>query len=363
MESISTSEVNLFLERKEGFKLDCSVKFPTEGITVVFGESGSGKTTFLRCVAGLERAQGYVHVGNELWQDDKKNIFLPTWQRQLGYVFQESSLFPHLSALKNLEFAIKRSKSPNSKERMETAIELLGIRTLLNRMPSQLSGGERQRVAIARAVATDPHVMLFDEPLASLDFARKVEILPWLEKLKEELKIPMLYVTHSANEVVKLADHIIVLEKGLLKASGSLQSVLSNVDLPVKLEGKLGVVLRGKVINKDSRWNLLTVRIANFDITVPDGGEQLGDSVSLQVLAKDVSITASKPESTSILNVLAGEITQIRQEENLIDSLVQIDCGGQKFLSLVTNKSLELLNLHEGSNVWIQFKSMSLSSQ
>ena len=153
MESISTSEVNLFLERKGGFKLDCSVKFPTEGITVVFGESGSGKTTFLRCVAGLERAHGYVHVGNELWQDDKKNIFLPTWQRQLGYVFQESSLFPHLSALKNLEFAIKRSKSPNSKERMETAIELLGIRTLLNRMPSQLSGGERQRVAIARAVA------------------------------------------------------------------------------------------------------------------------------------------------------------------------------------------------------------------
>ena len=331
MESISTSEVNLFLERKGGFKLDCSVKFPTEGITVVFGESGSGKTTFLRCVAGLERAHGYVHVGNELWQDDKKNIFLPTWQRQLGYVFQESSLFPHLSALKNLEFAIKRSKSPNSKERMETAIELLGIRTLLNRMPSQLSGGERQRVAIARAVATDPHVMLFDEPLASLDFARKVEILPWLVKLKEELKIPMLYVTHSTNEVVKLADHIIVLEKGLLKASGSLQSVLSNVDLPVKLEGKLGVVLRGKVINKDARWNLLTVRIEKFDITVPDGGEGVGDSVSLQVLAKDVSIAAAKPESTSILNILPGIVTQIRQEDNHIDSLVQIDCNGQKF--------------------------------
>ena len=362
MKSISTSEVNLFLERKEGFKLDCSVRFPTEGITVVFGESGSGKTTFLRCVAGLERAQGYVHIGQELWQDDEKNIFLPTWQRQLGYVFQESSLFPHLSALKNLQFAIKRSKSPKSKERMETGIELLGIRDLLNRMPSQLSGGERQRVAIARAVATDPHVMLFDEPLASLDFARKVEILPWLEKLKEELKIPMLYVTHSANEVVKLADHIIVLEKGLLKASGSLQSVLSNVDLPVKLEGKLGVVLRGKVTGKDSRWNLLTVKVGNTEITAPAGGEQIGDSMSLQVLAKDVSIIAVKPDSTSILNVLAGKVTGIRQEDNLIDSLVQIDCDGQKFLSLVNNKSLSLLNIQEGSDVWIQFKSMSLNS-
>lgn len=362
MKEISTSEVNLFLKREEGFKLNCSVQFPTEGITVVFGESGSGKTTFLRCVAGLEKAKGYVRLGDEVWQDDKEEIFLPTWKRQLGYVFQESSLFPHLSALKNLEFAIKRSKSPNSKERMETAIELLGISGLLNRMPSQLSGGERQRVAIARAVATDPHVMLFDEPLASLDFARKVEILPWLEKLKEELKIPMLYVTHSANEVVKLADNIIVLEKGCLMASGPLEIVLSNVDLPVKLEGKLGVVLRGKVVNKDRQWNLLTLRVGDFDVLVPDRGEQVGNTLSLQVLAKDVSITTSKPTSTTVLNILPGRVLQIRPEDNLIDSLVQIDCQGIKFLSLVTNKSINALGIKEGGNVWIQFKSMSLTS-
>lgn len=355
-------QADLSLKREGGFKLDCKVTFPGEGLTAIFGESGSGKTTFLRCIAGLEQAHGSVTVGQEIWQDDSKNIFLPTWQRQLGFVFQESSLFPHLTALGNLEFAVKRSSSLYSKKRMNEAIDLLGLNQLLKRKPHELSGGERQRVAIARAISTDPHILLFDEPLASLDYARKAEILPWLERLKKDLRIPMLYVTHSALEVVRLAEHIVIMNNGKSIVSGSLDKVLSNIDFPIKLEGNIGVVFKGQVIEKETQWRLNKVAVGDFFVFLKDNGEPIGESVLFRILAKDVSITAKKSEVTSILNVVSGQVTAIRPEENGFDTVVQINCSGQKLLALITNCSAQRLSLKVGDSVWAQFKTMSLDN-
>ncbi len=240
-----SNRVHLRLPRP-AFTLDVSLSLPASGITVLFGASGSGKTTLLRCVAGLERAQqGLVQIGNEVWQDDASGIFLPTWRRSLGYVFQEASLFEHLPVRANLQFGLKRTLAPAAA--LDAAIELLGISQLLARMPAQLSGGERQRVAIARALATQPKMLLLDEPLAALDAERKQEILPWLERLRDELQTPMLYVTHSADELTRLADHLVVLAEGRVTIEGPAAEALSSLEGPVLQGDEVGVVLAGQV--------------------------------------------------------------------------------------------------------------------
>ncbi|RZJ17028.1 MAG: molybdenum ABC transporter ATP-binding protein, partial [Haliea sp.] len=218
--------MKLWLARPE-FSLGVDLKLPARGITAVFGPSGSGKTTLLRCVAGLERANdALVRIGDEDWQDDSRGVFLPVWRRPLGYVFQEASLFDHLDVRGNLDYGRKRA-SEDQAIALDAVIELLGIGHLLARRTSQLSGGERQRVAIARGLAAQPRILLLDEPLASLDHARRQEILPWLEKLRDELRIPMLYVTHSAAEVARLADTLVVLNQGKVVAAGPVAETLS----------------------------------------------------------------------------------------------------------------------------------------
>ncbi|MDP1536360.1 MAG: molybdenum ABC transporter ATP-binding protein [Burkholderiales bacterium] len=233
-----------------GFTLDVDLELPSRGVTALFGHSGSGKTTLLRCIAGLERtANGYLAIDGTLWQDGAS--FLPTHRRPIGYVFQEASLFPHLSVRGNLEYGAKRAQSLPAREggagggranlcRPASAdfshiVELLGIGTLLDRKPERLSGGERQRVAIARALLTAPRLLLMDEPLAALDLARKNEILPYLERLHDELEIPVLYVSHAPDEVARLADHLVVMDGGRAVAQGPLADVLSRIDLPIRI--------------------------------------------------------------------------------------------------------------------------------
>ena len=200
-----------------GFSLDVDLRVPATGVTALYGPSGSGKTTLLRCVAGLERAaSGFLAIGDEIWQDQTR--FVPTHQRALGYVFQDAALFPHLSVQENLEFGLRRIAAGERRVSLDEAVDLLGIRPLLSRRPGRLSGGERQRVAIARALAVSPRLLLLDEPLAALDLARKREILPYLQRLHETLQIPVLYVTHSPDEVARLADHLVVLEQGRVLA-------------------------------------------------------------------------------------------------------------------------------------------------
>ena len=221
----------MLLPRDDGFKLECSFDFPNSGITVLFGASGSGKTTVLRCIAGLERARGFVKVDGVYWQNDAQKLFLPTWERPLGYVFQEASLFPHMTAKQNIEFAVKRSKSADARSRMEEAIDLLGIRGLLGRKPAQLSGGERQRVAIARAVATEPKIMLFDEPTSALDPEMVGEVLAVMKELASE-GMTMVVVTHEIGFAREVADRVIFMDDGYIVEQGTPQEVILNPKEP-----------------------------------------------------------------------------------------------------------------------------------
>ena len=252
-------DIQLQLQR-ESFSLDVSLQLPAQGISVLFGASGSGKTTLLRSVAGLEpQARGSVRVGHEVWQSDADGLCLPTHRRAVGYVFQEASLFEHLDVQRNLMFGLQRSAAPRDQRVLTDAIELLGIASLLRRPVGELSGGERQRVAIARALATRPTLLLLDEPLAALDPARKHEVMPWLERLRDELRLPMLYVTHSVEEMTRLGDYLVVLEHGRVKRSGPVADTLSSLDTPWVEPQEQGVLLDGCVIERDAQWHLARV--------------------------------------------------------------------------------------------------------
>ena len=247
-----------------GFALDVDLELPGRGVTALYGHSGSGKTTCLRCIAGLERAdESFIQVNDEVWQDSEQNIFVAPHKRALGYVFQEASLFPHLSVLANLEFGLKRIAKHERRVDMAHATELLGISHLLDRHPQHLSGGERQRVGMARALLTSPKLLLMDEPLAALDSQRKNEILPYLQRLHDELDIPVLYVSHSQDEVARLADHLVLLSNGKALASGAIGETLARLDLPLALGDDAGVVIEGHVIAYDADYQLLTLQLPN----------------------------------------------------------------------------------------------------
>ena len=355
-----TSTVRLALTRGD-FAMKVDLALPARGITAVFGPSGSGKTTLLRCVAGLERAgDALVRIGGAVWQDDARRIFVPTWRRPLGYVFQEASLFEHLDVRGNLQYGLRRSGGGQQAIALEAAIELLGIGALLGRRTQQLSGGERQRVAIVRALATQPRLLLLDEPLASLDLARRREILPWLERLRDELHIPMLYVTHSADEVARLADTLVVLERGRVIASGPVASVLAGIAAPALLGDETGALLEGAVGERDSCWHLARVDFAGGSLWLRDSGAGIGRRVRLRVLARDVSLTTEEPRATSIQNVLAGVVRAIAADSHPSQALVQVACGESVLLSRITARAVDALGLQPGTAVWVQVKSVAL---
>jgi molybdate transport system ATP-binding protein len=285
------------------FDVSVDVQLPAHGITVIYGPSGCGKTTLLRCVAGLEpQAHGVVQLGHEVWQDDEQGVRLPTHQRALGYVFQEASLFDHLDVAGNLAYghqrAEKQSCNAMSQAVVQQTIELLGIGHLLKRRSHELSGGERQRVAIARALVTQPRLLLLDEPLAALDHARRQEVLPWLEKLRDDLNIPMLYVTHAVDEVARLADTLVVMNEGRVQANGPVADVLTQAELPVVVGEDAGALLTGIVLNIDSQWHLAQVGFAGGALWVRDSGLEVGQTVRLRVLARDVSVTLHQATHT-----------------------------------------------------------------
>jgi molybdate transport system ATP-binding protein len=352
---------------RSAFQLNLDIQLPGQGITAIFGPSGSGKTTLLRAVAGLEKnPQGLIQIGENIWQDTKQGIYLPTWQRPLGYVFQESSLLPHLSATENLNFGLKRVlKSANSaptaaNKALQASIELLGIGGLLQRMPDELSGGERQRVAIARAIAMQPQLLLMDEPLASLDAARRQEIFPWLARLRDELKMPMLYVTHSAEEVTRLADHLVVLDQGHVKAQGSVSAVLTQVVNPVVVGEDAGALIAGCIGAVDAQWHLSRVDFDGGCIWMRDAGLPVGKAVRIRILARDVSLAISEPTNTSIQNQLRGSIQSMTPDAHPSQVMVVLKCGADEVLARVTKRAVDELSLQVGQSVWAQVKSVAL---
>ncbi len=340
------------------FALNVDLQLPGRGVTALFGPSGCGKTTLLRCIAGLERASGSLTVNEHLWQD--ATHFVPTHQRAIGYVFQEASLFPHLSVRGNLQYGMKRASSNGTVE-IDPIIDLLGIRALLDRKPDSLSGGERQRVAIARALAVDPKLLLMDEPLAALDLKRKQEILPYLDRLQATLEIPILYVTHSPDEVVRLAHHLVVMDAGSVVASGELADTLSQLDLPVKLGQEAGVVIESVVGSIESQWHLTRMDFDGGSVWIRDPGLALGAKARVRILASDVSLAREQPGKSSIQNVLQGQIDAMRDDEHPGLVLVRVKVGGTALLARVTKRAVSELALMPGDTVWTQVKSVALA--
>lgn len=343
----------------EAFQLAVDLRLPGSGVTVLFGPSGSGKTTLLRCIAGLQRApQGFLEVNGHIWQDSENGLFLPTHKRSLGYVFQEANLFPHLSVKDNLQFGLKRS-GQSASTGLTHILELLGIDHLLQRMPDRLSGGERQRVAIARALALNPEILLMDEPLAALDFKRKQEILPFLSQLHRELQIPVLYVTHSQQEVAQLADHLVVMDEGRALASGPLSETLSRLDMPLAQDRDASTVWQVSVAGHETIYHLTHVAFEGGTLSLPSFAAEIGTPLRIQIYARDVSITLQEPAATSILNVLPANITGIADDDSG-HSVVRLEVGNQPLLAHITRKSVSLLGLRVGMQVFAQIKGTSI---
>ncbi|MFZ5492831.1 MAG: molybdenum ABC transporter ATP-binding protein [Pseudomonadota bacterium] len=340
------------------FCLDVDLDLPSRGVTALFGHSGSGKTTLLRCIAGLVRAPGgRLAFDGEAWQD--AGHFLPPHRRPLGYVFQEAGLFPHLSARANIDYGRQRATAPLESAALDHVIELLGIGALLDRRPDQLSGGERQRIAIARALAVRPRLLLMDEPLAALDHARKQEILPYLDRLRAELDIPILYVSHAPDEVARLADHIVVLEGGRVLAQGPLADTLARVDLPIRLGEDTGVVIEATVAERDADWHLARVEFPGGSLWLPDAGLPPGQRVRVRILARDVSISLTRQADTSVLNPLPGTIAAIADDADPAFARVQADLGGTPVVARVTRRAVAALGLESGRAVWLEIKAAS----
>jgi len=347
-----------FRLRRDQFELDVEFSIPARGITAIFGTSGSGKTTLLRAIAGLESAdEAYLRIGDATWQDGDKA--LATHERPLGYVAQDAALFPHLSVAGNLRYGHDRVPAETRRVSMDDAVSWLGLEQLLERSPEKLSGGERQRVAIARALLTSPRLLLLDEPVASLDAAGKADILPYLERLHDELEIPVLYVSHAADEVARLADHMLLMSKGQILAEGPIQELLTRVDLPLALSADAESILEGKVGGHDDRFGLTYVDCAGGRFSVARKDLPIGHMVRLRILARDVSLTLERQTNTSILNVFPATIDALA-EDPPASLTVRLNLNHEIVLARVTRKSAEALQLEPGQQLFAQIKSVAL---
>jgi molybdate transport system ATP-binding protein len=352
--------IDLQLSRP-GFELQVSIALPEQGVTVLFGPSGSGKTTVLRCVAGLEEARGWIEIAGQTWQDSARDLFVPTWRRPLGYVFQEASLFEHLDVRRNLEYGLRRTRpSGSSRQALADAIELLGIGHLLQRNPASLSGGERQRVAIARALATGPQVLLLDEPLAALDQHRRDEVLPWLERLHVELRLPVLYVTHSTEEMLRLADHLVLLEAGKVTAQGRPATVLASAEGLAAAGAQAGTLLDGRVKTVDQGFSLCCVDIGGAELWLPDTGLAIGSAVRIHVSADQVRLAPDPASGSSTPTALSGFVEAISSDRHPALSLVQLRCGKHLLVARTTRRTLADLGLATGSAVSVRIERASV---
>lgn len=345
---------------RQDFVLDVNIKIQGKGVTAVYGPSGCGKTTLLRAIAGLEKCDdAFLQVGDMLWHNN--HTFAPPHRRSIGYVLQETSLFQHLNVQRNLEYGEKRVPISERKISLSNAVELLGIDHLLNRKPDQLSGGEKQRVAIARALSVSPKLLLMDEPLSALDQARKQEIMPYLENLYDELNIPIIYVSHSPDEVARMANYLILLEQGQIQGAGAIGDMLTRLDLPLSHSNDAEALIEATVAGHDEEYALTFVDFPGGRFTVTHKELPIGHPVRIRVTARDVSLTQEHQTGTSILNIFPAtidEMTPLGSAQVMVRLLV----GGEPILSRVTRKSATVLELAPGKQIYAQAKSVALLS-
>jgi molybdate transport system ATP-binding protein len=340
------------------FRLDVDLQIPSLGVTSLYGPSGCGKTTLLRAIAGLERhSGGFLKVGDTIWQDQQE--FLPPHRRSIGYVFQEASLFEHLSVKGNLEYGVKRIPQGERRVSLDSAIELLEIGPLLERKPATLSGGERQRVAIARALAVSPELLLMDEPLAAVGFNHKQEIIPYIESMHRELDIPIILVSHLPDEVARLADHLVLLEFGQVVATGDVHEMFTRLDLSLARGSEAASVIEAVVAAHDDEYQLTYLEFAGGRIAITHVALAIGEPARLRLAARDVSLTLEHQSDTSILNILPAKVDAVTSDGDA-QVTVRLLASGVPILARITRKSAERLCLKPGKLVFAQIKSIAL---
>jgi len=342
------------------FELDVELDLPIEGVTALFGPSGSGKSTLLRLIAGLDRVPGnHIVVEDEVWQDDARGIFVPPHRRSIGFVFQETYLFPHLSVAANIAYGLKRSRRRKQRFSLDQVVDILDLGGLLNRAPNGLSGGERQRVAIARAVLTSPRLLLMDEPLSSLDADRKAEILPFIERLGHDLGVPILYVSHAIEEVMRLASTLALIAKGRIIATGPIEEVTSRLDLhPYTGRLDAGAVLRSTVRAHDHARGITRLAFRGGELIIPEIDSTVGSAINVRIRSRDVSLSLEAPKRTSILNILPGRVVQIADGDGP-QAHVLLDIGSPLW-ARITKLSVRELALAPGVPIFALIKAVAV---
>ncbi|MDB6012626.1 MAG: molybdate transporter, ATPase subunit [Gammaproteobacteria bacterium] len=357
-------------KKRDGFTLQAEFEAPTPGIVALFGRSGCGKTTLINIIAGLLDAdEARIQLDDLVLCDTRAGASVPVELRRIGYVFQDGRLFPHLNVLANLRYGLKRSlrraRQPVAWGRQtqpiafDEVIALLGLATLLDRRPHQLSGGERQRVGLGRALLSQPQLLLLDEPLASLDVARREEVLPYLEALRDRLSMPMVYVSHQFDEVLQLATHMVLMEAGRVVAQGSLSEVSLRPELRAIIgPDSVGSVLDGVVTRTDPPRAMADLKVGNGNLQVSLRDVTVGSRARVQLLARDIILAIEKPSGLSVRNILQGVVAEVSPDDD--DAvLVKVDIGGATVLARITHDAAAALSLHKGSPVWVLVKAVS----
>jgi molybdate transport system ATP-binding protein len=343
-----------------GFALDAAFAAAPEGVTALFGPSGCGKSTILNAIAGLLRPQeGRILLDGEPLLDTSRGIMVPPERRRCGLVFQEARLFPHMSVASNLRYGMRRAPPGATGSGFDEVLALLGIEALLDRRPARLSGGERQRVALGRALLMRPRLLLMDEPLAALDAARRAEILPFLARLREAARLPILYVTHALDEVDALADRLVLMEAGRVLAAGSVEELTARTDLPLAARRDAGVLVPCTIAEHDAARGLTRFDFAGGSLLAPLSPEAPGTRLRLRLRARDVSVALTPPEGISMQNVLPAVLRSIAPTGSPHEVFLHLAIGETAVLARITRDAMERLELAPGAGVWAMIKSVT----
>ncbi|QEW05064.1 molybdenum ABC transporter ATP-binding protein [Nitrincola iocasae] len=358
-----------FQVNRAEFQLQVSLELPDQGVTALFGRSGSGKTTLLRCIAGLEQLPGgSLSFQGQVWQSADE--FVPVHLRPIGYVFQEASLFPHLTIEQNLHYGFKRIRAAERRIGFDEVVELLSLQDYLTRYPDQLSGGQRQRVSIGRALLTSPRLLLMDEPMASLDATSKQEILPYLERLTEELQLPIIYVSHAVDEVMRLADYMVLLDQGQVQAQGPLQALLTDHQLPFARSEQAASLLKAQLVDTDAGDGLAGLQLEQQPLLISQthlspgrlSPITLGATVKVTIMARDVVLARQLPEAISLLNALLVRVVALDTDLDKSQVLVHLQLGEQALMARISKRSAGLLQLQPGQQVYALIKGVAVNS-
>jgi molybdate transport system ATP-binding protein len=350
------------LKKRQGaFELNIAFESTASGLVALFGRSGCGKTTTVNLIAGLLRPdEGSIRLGDQVLYDSDTGINVPVEHRRIGYMFQEPRLFPHLSVLGNLRYGDKRAPRAARHIELDEVVELLGLAPLVGRRAWQLSGGEKRRVALGRALLSQPRLLLLDEPLAALDAARREELMPYLARLRDRLSIPVIYVSHEFDEVLRLATHVVLLDAGSVVAQGDVASVSRRPELRAIVGPEaIGAVVEGEIEVLDATSGLARVRVGEGSLSIEAEGARVGQRVRVQLLARELILAVEPPRGLSVRNCLRGSVRSIAPDDARSE-LLEIDIGGASVVARVTSAASAELALSVGRTVWVLVKTVSL---